>query len=163
MGNFNIWLRIALAIIGLLGLVVLFERDIYLPFLADTAIPTSLLPITKHDQSEHDTIITIEKLPPKAKVVYWAAEPKDPRGITIHGAKEAYGDYINAGVILSNEQGVAYIPIKCPQAYKVTHFYLFESILPPHIHYRYELPGTKGMLSEVFTIEVACSKSVPLD
>lgn len=155
----NIWLRIAEAIIGVLGLVLLFERDMYLPFLADMAFPTSMLEPLKDMRNEYDIIVSVENLPPKSKVVYWAADPKDPRGISAKNAKEAYGDYTNAGVVMTNELGVAHIPLKCPQSYTVSHFYLFDNHLPPHMHYRYELPGTKGMLSEVYKVEVKCMKS----
>jgi len=154
----NMWLRIALGIIGILSLVLLFERDMYLPFLADAAFPTSLLKQT--ESTSGDVVVTIEKLPKNVKVVYWAADPKDPRGINVKDVKDAYGDYENAGVVTTNNTGSATISLKCPQPYKVTHFGVHDMELPPHLHYRYELPGTKGMLSEVYTFEVKCTKNI---
>lgn len=154
----NIWLRIAAGIIGALAFVLLFERDMYLPFLADAAFPVALLtPTTK---SAGDVVVNIDKLPPKAKVVYWAAESKDPRGIGVKYVMDAYADYGNSGVVITNDAGVANISLRCPQPYFVSHMGIMNNELPPHLHYRYELPGTKGMLSEVYTVEVLCTKNL---
>lgn len=154
----NVWLRIATGIVGALAFVLLFERDMYLPFLADAAFPTSLL--KPGAATSGDVVITIDKLPPNSKVVYWAAESKDPRGIGMKPVKEAYGDYTNAGVVLTNNKGTATVSLRCPQPYKVSHLGVFDNELPPHLHYRYELPGTRGMLSEVYTVEVLCTKNL---
>lgn len=158
----NIWLRVAMGIIGTLSFVLLFERDMYLPFLADCAFPVSLLsasptPDTLNGKADTSVVsVGISKLPPRAKVVYWAAETKDPRSIGAKYWKEAYGEYSNSGVALANQSGVATISIRCPQAYTVSHLGIMNNEIPPHIHYRYELPGTKGMLSEVYTLAVQC-------
>ena len=158
--DLNVWLRIAAGIVGVLAIVLIFERDMYLPFLADAAFPTSLLEPTGLPRASGDIVVSIDKLPPMAKIVYWAAETKDPRGIGTKNVKEAYGTYTNAGVVQANDTGIATIALRCPQAYTVTHFGLHDSEVPPHLHYRYELPGTKGMLSEVFTLEVLCTKNL---
>lgn len=155
----NLWLRVAMGIIGTLSFVLLFERDMYLPFLADCAFPTSLLSLptkASPDLVVGSVSVNIAKLPPGAKVVYWAAETMDPRSIEAKNWKEAYGDYSNAGVALANQSGAATISIRCPQAYTVSHMGFISNELPPHVHYRYELPGAKGMLSEVYTLAVQC-------
>lgn len=156
--SINIWLRIVLILVGTLAFIVLFERDMYLPFLADCAFPTSLITPTKSTESTSDTMVTLAKLPPNAKVVYWAATSKDPRAIGSKSWKDAYGDYTNAGVTVANTDGLATVYVSCPQPYTVSHFNFYQNEIPPHIHYRYVLPGTKGMLSEVFTAMVICNK-----
>jgi hypothetical protein len=155
--DMNIWLRIAAAIVGILGFVQLFERDMYLPFLADASFPTSLLVPSKPTTFiPGNVVVSIAKIPPNAKVVYWAAEPNDPRNINKKNWKDAYGDYENAGVVMSNDKGMATINLRCPQTYSVSHFGVYDCIMPPHIHYRYELPGTKGILSQVYMYLVDC-------
>lgn len=156
----NIWLRIVTGIIGALAFVLLFERDMYLPFLADAAFPSSLLVVSeeKDKQSKNNNVhISIKDLPPNVKVVFWAAEPKDPRIVESKHWKEAYGNFSNAGVVITNSQGVAHIALRCPQSYHVSHLNLHKKQIPPHLHYRYELPSTKGLLSEVYTHIVECS------
>lgn len=157
----NVWLRVASGLVGVLAFVILFERDMYLPFLADCAFPSSLLVVNESRvKGDNEIAVSIGDLPAGVKVVYWASEPKDPRSIQLKSWKEAYGDYTNAGVVITNNAGVATLTVRCPQAYTVSHFGMHKSEIPPHIHYRYELPGTKGMLSEVFTLPVKCDKSV---
>lgn len=157
--DLNVWLRVAAALVGILSFVILFERDMYLPFLADAAFPTSLLvPSSSANRivGQGHVAVSIGNLPPNAKVVYWAAEAAEPRTITTKTWKEAYGDYSNVGVVMSNTSGIATFTIRCPQPYTVSQMGLTSHEIPPHVHYRYELPGTKGMLSEVYTHAVRC-------
>lgn len=154
--NINFYLRIVCMIIGLLGCLMLLNRNMYLPFLAECAIPTILLepsPNKTHINPE-DVLIQLNNLPPNTKVVWWAAENGDPRQRNNHVHwKEAYGDYTNSGVVLSNGNGVATIQMRCPQQYFVQRLF-FKHVIKKHIHYRYML--TNGMLSRVHTQTLNC-------
>jgi hypothetical protein len=154
-------LRIAAGIIGALALVAALDRDVYLPFLAETVIPPSVLAVTqradKSKPSPEDVITVINGLPPKTLVVYWAAENGDPRtrDLNIPSAKDAYGNYTNSGVVESDITGKAQVLLKCPQKYNVSRFGITKT-LDSHLHYRYMIPGKKGLLSKVSTHYFKC-------
>ena len=147
----NIWLRIAVGIVGVLSLVAMFNRDVYLPFLGSAVMPISLVPPVSPQQKPqpNSLMIQLKKLPPNTKVVYWAAETADPRDASVLMWTDAYKDFANSGVVLSDASGVATIMVRKPQGYKVTKFGIPWNI-KPHIHYRYVVG--KSMLSKVYTV-----------
>jgi uncharacterized membrane protein YuzA (DUF378 family) len=132
-------------IIGVSAAVLFTRRDIYLPFLGQTVIPCMLQ--TKK-QEKTDTKITV-KVPPKTKVIYWAALP---------GMKETndpytnYGDYSNSGIAESNEKGEAVLEVNSPSRYTVSWFGIMDKVLEPHIHYRF--CKENGMMSRIETVFV---------
>ena len=133
--------------IGLISLYLLRQRDVYLPFLGDTVIPTSLL---KNQIPSNATVTKVVKVPPGTKVLYWASEPSKNQNKLIH-AKDAYGDYKNMGVVVSNSKGLATLKVRNPQKYQVKKLFRTK-ILTPHIHYRYV--KSSGMLSRIETIQI---------
>jgi hypothetical protein len=147
----NIWLRIAVGIVGVLSLVAMFNRDVYLPFLGSAVMPVSLIaPVSVQQKPQPNSLmIQLTKLPPNTKVVYWAAETSDPRDNSVLMWNDAYKDFANSGVVVSDVSGVATIMVRKPQAYKVTRFGIPMTI-KPHIHYRYVVG--KSMLSKVYTV-----------
>lgn len=150
----SVFLRIACVIVGILAVFLLFNKDIYLPFLAATKFPDGLIPVTQENKrqiSEAGEIhVPIHDLPPFAKVIYWAAEDGDPRQPSVvQNAKDAYGEYLNSGVLVADGNGVAIVVIRCPQNYQVWKFKLHK-----HLHYRYV--SGKGMLSPIHTKKIEC-------
>lgn len=153
-GNMNVFLRIALVLIGIVSIVLICDRDTFLPFLGECAFPTDLL--APHKPAYANVSIKFGGLPAGSKVVYWAAESLDPRAAALPDWKLAYGQHTNSGVAVTDDAGIVHLELRCPQPYRVSWFGLFNHALPTHVHYRYTLPGTTGMLSDVFTHPIAC-------
>ena len=138
----NKYLKIAGYVVMFVALLLFNERDFYLPFLGDTVIPSGLFSSSSSPLGA-DFHITLTNLPSKVRIIYWAAEPKNDDKVT--GPSEAYGDYKNAGVTVTDQDGNALVSVRYPQVYKKP----YGGLLKPHIHYRYTL--TSGMLSRIYT------------
>jgi uncharacterized membrane protein YuzA (DUF378 family) len=132
-------------LIGISALYLFMNRDYYLPFLGETVLPT-ITPINNNNKNVITT--TIKKLPPKSKIIYWAAK-SDKDTPLIEDPYLAYADYTNSGVSFANENGEVEIKYECPVQYKVGKF---KKTLPRHIHYRYMNPKFPGFLSPVKTL-----------
>ncbi len=143
-GSCNIILeRMVYIVVGICGLLLLFNRDTYLPFLGDAAFPEPLkeyIPVANGEMISK----TIKNLPVGAKVIYWASETTNPDKV-VDNPITAYGSYTNQGVAIANDKGEAILKLNKPSAYEVPN----KGKLEKHIHYRY---WTKyGITSPVFT------------
>lgn len=117
-------------IVGLAALGLLFQRDIYLPFLGETLVPAGAL-APKSPQGANDQVTITTK--PGAKVIYWASEPNPTAGAEMPSWKEAYGSYENSGVAVADDRGKALLRFRGPpQAYSVP----MHGRLDPHVHFR---------------------------
>jgi hypothetical protein len=118
-----------LSILGVLfGGLLIFNRDMYLPFLSENFVPEIFLNIKERRQKNIEKTIEI-RVEPDTLVLYWAADPgKEVR----KNWKLGYNKFENSGVVKSDAQGMAKIPIVCPSRY-IVHGY---KILPKHVHYR---------------------------
>ncbi len=135
--------RVIYVIVGLAALGLLFQRDIYLPFLGETLVPAGAL-VTKSPQGANDHVTITTK--PGAKVVYWASEPNPTAG-TLQTWKEAYGDYENSGVAVADDRGKALLRFRGPpQAYSVP----VHGRLDPHVHFRVAHDGMLGRVQTYF-------------
>jgi len=114
-------------LVGVSALAIMFDRDTYLPFLGPMVVPCSVLETRDPPGATREVKINVG---PNAKIVYWAAEPST--GEKLNSWKNAYLDYQNAGVAISNGNGEAVLKIREPQRYKVP----FKGELAPHVHYR---------------------------
>ena len=114
-------------LVGVSALAIMFDRDTYLPFLGPMVVPCSVLEIRDPPGATREVKINVE---PNVKIIYWAAEPGSDE--KLNSWKDAYLDYQNAGVTLSNGSGEAVLKIRDPQSYKVP----FKGKLAPHVHYR---------------------------
>jgi hypothetical protein len=142
----NILIRIACIGIFIIGFWLLFQRDIYLPFLSYTALPPTLLKDSfTPENSNIETNITIDA-PNGTKVLYWGAKESSKIQKTPWAA---YNDYSNAGITYVNNRH-ALLKFNCPSKYNVP----FGYTLNRHIHYRITLPN--GLLSPIYTIYVNC-------
>ena len=114
-------------LVGVSAVAIMFDRDTYLPFLGPMVVPCSVLEIRDPPGATREVKINFE---PNVKIIYWAAEPGSDE--KLKSWKDAYLDYQNAGVTLSNGSGEAVLKIRDPQSYKVP----FKGKLAPHVHYR---------------------------
>jgi uncharacterized membrane protein YuzA (DUF378 family) len=129
-------------LVGMSALILIIQRDTYLPFLGHTVIPQ---PMTEYKPSGTLITRTINDLPANVKVIYWAAEPSDK---IIENPTDAYGDYNNQGVTTTDANGTAILQVRNPASYKIP----LKETLEPHIHYRYWTSA--GMASKLFTIKI---------
>ena len=139
-------MQLIIMTIGLSGLYVGFNRDYYLPFLGECAIP--IKDISPFPKSEKTQIYKLTGLPPNAKVIYWGAQPSET---PVSNPFDAYGTYANSGSDITNGNGELEINLETPAEYSVRK-YGMEKRLRKHLHYRYELPQYKGMYSRISTI-----------
>ena len=148
MQDLHFALRIVMMVVGLLAIIIMSSRDLYLPFLGDTALPAAVLPNTI---ARGNVVLAIDGLPPNVKVVFWAASPGASVGDTPQAAySAAAGKNPNGGITTSTADGVAHITIDCPQNYKVNRLGI-DKVLPKHVHFRYALPDSPGLFSPVLT------------
>lgn len=131
--------KVIYIVVAVCGILLASNRTTWLPFLGTAVFPDSLVPLQQPTKS--DTTITI-KTKPNVKVAYWAALPKgeEPDVIT------AYGDYSNGGVVISDANGVAVLPVLSGSAYTVPS----GRKISRHIHYRI-LGKPYGMMGKIKT------------
>jgi hypothetical protein len=134
-------------LIGLAGIICLvllvLNRDTYLPFLAENFVPEKFLKLDERIPKNPEQMVKV-KVSPKSKVIYWAADPGKEVNPTW---QKGYGKFENSGVVTSDSNGNANIPIICPSRY-IVHGY---KILPKHLHYRSYNSSTQ-MLSRIQTV-----------
>jgi hypothetical protein len=116
------------------------KKHTWLPFLGPTVIPTILMPETKN---VGDTTIKI-KVTPNTKVAYWSTLPSNEKKPDVD---KAYGDYSNAGISKSDNNGFATLTFNKGTGYIVPS----GKYIKPHIHYR-ELNTEYSMIGPVKTI-----------
>ncbi len=141
--NAGPFMRTILLIIGIAGILHIFRRDFYLPFLGETVLPCAAL--EERTPSGADTTVTVQ-VTPNSKLLYWAAEPAAEELKQIQDWKLAYATFSNIGVTTSDQSGTATLRVRKPQAYSVP----FKGRLEPHIHYR--ICGEDGIMSRVNTV-----------
>jgi uncharacterized membrane protein YuzA (DUF378 family) len=131
-------------VVGLAALPLIFQRDIYLPFLGEALVPGGAL-VAKTPQNANDQVTVRTR--PGAKVVYWAAEPNPNQGKDLPTPDVAYGEFENSGVVIADTSGHAILRFRGPpQAYTVP----IHGRLEPHVHFRVE--DDMGFLGRVQSI-----------
>jgi len=128
---------------GLSAMYLLFDRDVYLPFLGDTVIPEAVIINDKMPAGANRVVIAT--VPANARVIFWAAAPSQK---TKSNPWDAYGKYRNSGVTRGDSDGRAVFRIRNPGSYKVPG----KGKLEPHLHYRYMIDD--GMMSKIFTAPI---------
>jgi hypothetical protein len=133
-----------ISITGLICLILMIlNRDTFLPFLSENFIPEKFLKLEDRIPSKFESKLKLV-VKPNSKIIYWAA---DPGKEISQNWKKGYGNFDNSGVVESDINGHAEIPIVCPNRY-IVHGY---KILPKHVHYRVYSKNTQ-MLSRIYTI-----------
>ena len=126
-------------IVGLCAIHIAFKMETWLPFLGKTVMPSNMIPLsTPHNTN---TVVKV-KVKPNSKVVYWAALPK---GLN-PSVKVAYDNYSNSGAVMSDNMGIASLPILTGSGYIVPSGRKIER----HVHYRVS-DIEYGMLSKIYT------------
>lgn len=155
-GNYSKYIFI---LIGLSGLYLLSQRDIFLPFLGHNVIPTSFkkdIPAQQNTTTPNVTVnIDIPEEDNWSHIIYWAANPKTTEGSsTPISWQEAYGNYENAAILpISKLQKTVVLSLNCPQEYTVNT--IFKSkILQKHVHYRFV--DANGYMSRIYTKNINC-------
>jgi uncharacterized membrane protein YuzA (DUF378 family) len=132
-------------LVGLAAVLIMFNRDTYLPFLGQMVAPCSVLSESTPSGSTLEVKVIVS---PNSKVMYWAAEPANEKYEKINNWKQAYLNYDNAGVTTSDAEGVAVLKVRDPQSYRVP----FKGRIDPHVHYR--VCGEAGWLGRIQTVKV---------
>ena len=126
--------------IAISAFLLAIRKDTWLPFLGWTVMPSAMIPL-KPPPNNANIKIQI-KVSPNAKVIYWAAYGNDKNQHVI----DAYKDYSNSGVIMSDANGIAELSIMEGSGYRVPY-----RTIERHIHYRVfcTLPGMLGPVKTV--------------
>jgi len=132
--------KIIYILVGLAAIKLASKRDFWLPFLGKTVLPSSLIPLK---DIIGDTTIEV-KVSPNVKVAYWASLPQ--KTTEIPKVENAYGDYNNAGVVLSDKNGIAKLIINKGTNYIVPN----GREISRHVHYR-ELDQDMGFIGKIHT------------
>ena len=132
--------KIIYIIIFISALSLVIKRNTWLPFLGKSVLPASLIS-TK--VPEKTNFIVKAKTLPNSKVVYWGALYKNDK----QNVEEAYDDYSNSGVVMSDKDGNVEFPILIGGGYVVPS----GRFIPRHVHYRV-LGLEYGMMGEVKTV-----------
>ncbi len=130
-----VYLLVALAAIKLA-----MKRDLWLPFLGESVLPGSLIPLK---EINGDTTVEV-KVKPNARVAYWASLPQETDKTPL--VHEAYGDFKNAGVVLADKNGIAKLKVNKGTSYVVPSGREIER----HVHYR-ELDQVWGLIGSIQT------------
>lgn len=135
--TYALFLGVGAAAIGLA-----FARDFYLPFLGETVMPCSVLPVSTPEGADTKMRIQVH---PGAKVMYWAAEPTNEDLKGVQDWRKAYLGFRNAGVAVADAAGNVELAVRTPQSYAVP----MKGTLNPHVHYR--VCRDDGMMERVET------------
>lgn len=128
-------------VILICALYLLTKKETVLPFLGESVIPSTLIPLKK---SKGNMSINV-KVEPKSKVIYWASLPNKNNKPPV---KEAYGNYSNVGAVMSDANGNAKLTITKATGYIVPG----GKYIKPHIHYRVFNKENPEFVSSVHTI-----------
>lgn len=136
-------------LVGIAAIYLIFQRDIFLPFLSDTIVPINNYKYYHNNNSNSSIRINAQGA---TGVIYWAANP----GHLSTNPRDAYDQYQNSGYVPVNADGTALLFFNCPRQYQVMGGF---RTLPKHIHYRlvYGHGTNTGLnISQVLTINVDC-------
>jgi uncharacterized membrane protein YuzA (DUF378 family) len=120
-------------IVGVCAIVLAFDRTLWLPFLGETVLPSVLIPVTSATANDNTVEVHVT---PNTKVAYWSGKNTE-----IPTVKDAYGNFENSGVVMSDEDGIATLAFDKGTAYVVPS----GKHIGSHVHYR-ELTGEYGMI-----------------
>jgi uncharacterized membrane protein YuzA (DUF378 family) len=134
--------RFIYLLVAISAIVLIFQKDTFLPFLGETVMPQ---PLSEYLPTGNLISKTIKYLPSNVKVIYWASLPSDT---VFSNPQDAYDNYKNQGVTTSDNNGVAVLKVLNPSSYKVP----IKGKLEPHIHYRYW--SEAGVASRIYTIKI---------
>ncbi len=124
------------------SIIVIVKRETWLPFLGTSVFPDALIPLKTPFRTNSN--ITI-KTRPNSKIAYWSSQPGDKESNI--DVITAYGDYSNSGVVMSDNNGVAILPILIGTGYIVP----TGKYIQRHVHYRV-LGMPYGLIGKIKTV-----------
>ena len=122
------------------AIILARQKTFWLSFLGPSVLPSSLVPLRKPSKS--DIVVNI-KTKPNSKVAYWSALPNNSKDVPF--VTEAYGDFSNSGVVMSNDKGEASLSLLSGTKYVVPS----GKEISRHLHWR--LINENGMMGPVNT------------
>jgi len=139
--NYNIRFNIVIyALVFTSAIILASQKSGWLPFLGQSVLPSTLVPLNK--PSYFDTNVSI-KTKPNVKVAYWASSPS--KGPSVPFVTDAYGDFSNSGVVMSDSNGTAVLPVLAGSEYVVPS----GRTIKRHVHWR--VINENGMMGRVNT------------
>jgi uncharacterized membrane protein YuzA (DUF378 family) len=130
-------------LVAISAIYLAIRRDTWLPFLGYSVLPDQLVSLKENKDANINVQV---KVRPNSKVAYWASKPENKED-TIPEVLTAYGSFENSGVVMSDANGIAILPIKESTKYKVPS----GRVLERHVHYRVlGLPW--GMVGRIQTV-----------
>lgn len=130
-------------IIALAALKLAFKKSTWLPFLGYTAFPSKSLVPNKFNEMGN-TVVKVN-VKPNTRVAYWSSMPVENQEVPF--VNDAYGNFENSGVVVSDDKGVADLLILPGTSYRVHS----GRVIPRHIHYR-ELDLVSGFMGKIETV-----------
>jgi len=135
--------RVVYVIIALAAIKLAFQKKTWLPFLGYTAFPSKAFIPMK--ENKNGTLKVQVSVKPNTRVAYWASLHRKSEDVPL--VDDAYGNFSNSGVVMSDNNGVAILSIMPSTSYIIPS----GREVPRHIHYRMlDLPH--GMMSDVKTV-----------
>lgn len=136
---------------SLIAVLLLANRDTFLPFLGPTAMPTSIFETAAAKPRPPTSAMAMISAPQSAThCIYWAS-----RQGSYSSWVDAYGAYPNAGVSPVTNGTATLSLAECPGTYSVDGVAGYTRTLPRHIHYRFV--DARGMVSPVMTVSASCA------
>lgn len=132
--------RILYLVGGVCTIIFIMNKHNWLPFLGSSVLPSTFVPLKS---IEGNTKVTVN-VSPNTKVAYWSAKQTAKQLPTV---TEAYDDYSNSGVVMSDSNGKATIVFNKGSGYIVPS----GRFIDRHVHYR-ELSDEWGMMGPVQTV-----------
>jgi len=140
-------ISILYVVIGLCAFYFINKPSFFSPYMGETYFPCNSLPDVYPPNATWS--ITIQKISPNTKVVFWAAEPTDS---IWKDSRMAYSNYSNYGIATSDSKGNAILRLRKPASYyEYNGFYKKEKVA--HVNYRI-CKKAVGFLSEVKTVNI---------
>lgn len=112
---------------GIAGILISLKRDNWLPFLGRAVFPHNILQQQAPQDATEEIIVNVKE--PNAKVIYWASNDTKNETTPVF---DAYGDFSNAGVAISNSNGDATLKVRKSTGYIVPN----GKHIKRHVHYR---------------------------
>ena len=135
--------KVIYGFVAVCAIILASKKTTWLPFLGMSVLPSPLVPLKTPIKTDIKVQI---KTKPNSKIAYWASKPNNDS--TIPNIVNAYDDYSNSGVVLSNDKGYAELPLLAGTDYTIPSG---RHILR-HVHYR--IIGLKyGLMGKVKTIK----------
>lgn len=137
----NIYIdKIIYIIVAISAIWLASNKTTWLPFLGVGIFPSTLVPLNKPTDTNKKVVISTT---PNTKVAYWSSKSKDINTNVV----DAYGDYSNSGVVMSDASGNATLEFSESTGYTVPS----GKVISKHIHYR-TIGSPDGMIGAVETV-----------